>query len=54
MLPANDNHNPANLQVAVWKMVHAGVPTQVIIATLGLTSNEVANLQAAVESTRWL
>jgi hypothetical protein len=47
MLAANDNGNPRNLQIAVWKMLRAGVPTQVISSALGLTSCDLTKIQAS-------
>lgn len=45
MLPANDNGYPPNLQIAVWKMLRAGVPSQVIFSTFGLSACDLVRLQ---------
>ena len=44
MLAANDNGYSPNLQIAVWKLLRAGVPSQVILSTLGLTACDLAKL----------
>ncbi len=47
MLAANDNGSQRNLQIAVWKMLRAGMPTQIILSTLCLTASDLAKLQTA-------
>lgn len=41
MLGANENRYSRNLQIAVWKMLRAGVPTPVIFSTLRLAESEL-------------
>jgi hypothetical protein len=43
---ANDNGFPPNLQIAVWKMLRAGMPPQVILSTLDLTACDLTKIQA--------
>lgn len=35
MLAANDNGASRNLEIAIWKMLRAGISKQVILSTLG-------------------
>ena len=46
MLAANDNGFSLNLQIAVWKMLRAGMPQQVILSTFGVTEGDLTKLQA--------
>lgn len=46
MPAANDNSFPPNLQIAVWKMLRAGMPPQVILSALDLTAGDLATIQA--------
>jgi hypothetical protein len=46
MLSAPGNGYSPNLQVAVWKMLRAGVPQQIILLTLGLTAHDLEMLQS--------
>lgn len=45
MLSATPNRYSPNLQIAVWKMLRAGVPSQTIISTLGLTAHDLSMLR---------
>jgi hypothetical protein len=47
MLATHNNGYSRNLQIAVWKMLRAGMPGQVILSTLGLTAYDLARLQTA-------
>jgi hypothetical protein len=47
MVAANDNGASRNLEIAIWKMLRAGMPKQVIISTLGLTGSDLARFQTA-------
>lgn len=47
MLAANDNGASRNLEIAIWKMLRARMPKQVIISTLGLTGSDLARFQTA-------
>jgi hypothetical protein len=46
VLAANDNGFSPNLQIAVWKMLRAGMPQQVILSTFGVTEGDLTKLQA--------
>jgi hypothetical protein len=40
----NDNNDRRNLELAVWKMLRAGVPAQLISSSLRLTESDVIRL----------
>ena len=46
MLAANDNTQARNLQIAIWKMLRAGLPTDLILSTLGITEHDLGKYRA--------
>jgi hypothetical protein len=50
MLTANDNVSARTLQIAVWKMLRAGVPRQLISSTLGLSEDDLDDLASGAKN----
>jgi hypothetical protein len=49
VLAANDNHDKRNLELAAWKMLRAGMPVQVICASLGIRENQLSDVERSVQ-----